>query len=161
MKITLRKALNLKNKLVGEISALGSEINRHNQFDEGRNSISEKIDVRAKLTEYTKKKNDLIALKTAIVNANANASGVDSVYATLVRIEETKALISFLKLIPCDTAIREQTDYRTSQTTLIAVKVQISYEEIQTLIKQAEDSLEKLLDYVEEFNGNTRIEINF
>lgn len=35
MKITLRKALNLKNKLVGEISVLGNEITRHNQYDVG------------------------------------------------------------------------------------------------------------------------------
>lgn len=160
MKITLRKALNLKNKLVGEISVLGNEITRHNQYDVGRNTISEKIDVGAKIAEYIKKKNDLVALKTAIVNANAGSNGSNSIYETLVRIEETKALITFLKSIPCDTANREHIDYRTQQVTIIEVAVQVPYEYIQNMIKQAEENLEKLLDSVEEFNGNTRIEVN-
>lgn len=161
MKITLRKALNLKNKLVGEIALLGSEIVRHNQFDIGRHSISEKIDVKEKLTEYTKKKHDLIKLKTAIVNANANASGENSVYNNLVKIEEMKALISFLRTIPCDTTTREHVDYRSEKITTVFVSVHVSYEDIQGMIKQAESGLESLLDYVEEFNGRTRIEIDF
>lgn len=160
MKITLRKALNLKNKLVGEIAALGHDIQRHNQYDAGRNTISEKIDVGAKLAEYVKRKNDLITLKTAIVNANAGSNGHNSIYETLVNIEETKALITFLKSIPCDSANREQTDYRTEKVTIIEVTVQVPYENIQNMIKQAEEGLEKLLDAVEEFNGNTKIEVN-
>ena len=160
MKITLRKALNLKNKLIGEINELGSTISMHNRYDIGRNSISEKIDVKAKLGEYVKKKNDLITLKTAIVNANAGSNGSNSIYATLVKIEEMKSLIAFLKGIQTDTSSREQTDYRTEKVTVIEVKVQVSYEEIRGHIKQAEEDLEKLLDEVEEFNGNTRIEVN-
>lgn len=160
MKITLRKALNLKNKLVGEIAALGAEIVRHNQYDTGRNSISEKIDVGAKLAEYTKKKYNLIDLKAAIVNANAGSDGSNSIYSTLVHIEETKALIAFLKSIPCDTSNREQTDYRAEKVTVIEVTVQVPYENIQSMIKQSEQNLEKLLDAVEEFNGNTKIEVN-
>ena len=160
-KITLRKALNLKNKLVGEINELGTTIAMHNRYDAGRNSISEKIEVPAKLAEYTKKKNDLIALKTAIVNANAGSNGSNSIYSTLVKIEETKSLITFLKSIPTDTTTREHTDYRSEKVTVIEVKVQVTYEEIQKMIKKAEEGLEKLLDDVEEFNGNTRIEVNF
>lgn len=161
MNITLRKALNLKNKLVGEISTLGNEIIHHNQYDAGRNSISEKIDVQNKLLEYTKKKSDLIELKTAIVNANAGAKGDKSIYSTLVKIEEAKSLISFLRSIPTDTTTRENTDYRTNTVTYAEVNVQVSYEEIQKHIKTAELSLEKLLDTVEEFNGNTKIEVSF
>ena len=160
MKITLRKALNLKNKLVGEINELGTTITMHNCYNVGRNSISEKIDVKAKLAEYIGKKNALIALKTAIVNANAGSNGSNSIYGTLVKIEETKSLITFLKGIQTDTSSREHTDYRTDKVTVIEVNVQVSYEEVQSHIKQAEEKLEKLLDEVEEFNGNTRIEVN-
>ena len=160
MKITLRKALNLKNKLVGEINELGSIIVSHNRYETGRNSLSEKIDVKLKLSEYIKKKNDLTALKIAIVNANANSDGSNSIYGTLMKIEETKSLISFLKGIQTDTTCREQTDYRTNTTTITEVKVQVSYEEIQGLIKKAEKQIEEFLDAVEEFNGTTRIEVN-
>ena len=104
MKITLRKALNLQNKLVGEINELGSIIVSHNRYETGRNSLSEKIDVKLKLSEYIKKKNDLISLKIAIVNANANSDGSNSIYGTLTKIEETKSLISFLKGIQTDTS---------------------------------------------------------
>jgi hypothetical protein len=77
-----------------------------------------------------------------------------------VKIEETKSLITFLKGIQTDTSSREHTDYRTDKVTVIEVNVQVSYEEVQGHIKQAEEGLEKLLDEVEEFNGNTRIEVN-
>lgn len=161
MKITLRKGLNLKNTLVGQIAELGSKIKRYNLYEtnSGNAGVAQRVDVNEMLVTYCKLKQDLIALKTAITNANAGSNG-SGIYETLVKIEETKSFLSFLKTIETDDAAGENFDYKANATIIVNRKCHISYEQIEERIKRSEKLLETLLDAVEEFNGSTKIDVN-
>ena len=159
MQISLRKALNTKNKLVGKISEIKSQIQRYNVYNPDKGTIAERVDVSELLLDYFVNMNKLIDLKTAIVNANAGSDGSNSIYKTLVKIEETKAAIAFLKEVPAEDGITEQTDWRTDKVTRTVRKCHVSHEQLQQHIASLESGLEDLLEEADVFNGSTKIEV--
>jgi hypothetical protein len=87
-KVSLAKALKLKNRLAQRVSQLQTQIRGANSYIEGA-----KVDFDAKaLYETLKVETDrLTALKAAISNANA------PIQATIYRLAEMKGLIAFLR----------------------------------------------------------------
>ena len=88
MKITLAKALNLKNRLVGQISKLQSQITGNNRVKEGREF---KFDAKALLEKYLNITNNLISLKASLAIQNID------IYDKIYSIAEFKSMISFFQ----------------------------------------------------------------
>ena len=85
--VRIRKALQVKNRLAGELANIGKLIQEHNSHLEGQ----VRFDVRALFAKRDQVLEKLIAVKTAIAVANV------AVYEKLARMAELKNEITLLR----------------------------------------------------------------
>jgi hypothetical protein len=88
-KMSLRKALQKKNLLVGKIRGLQTLISSKNVFTD-ETPENNREDTKVLLADLVKMRDGLIALKSAVTVANV------PIYPTLARISELKSYIEFL-----------------------------------------------------------------
>ena len=148
-KMKLAKALKVKNRLVGDIQRVKNLINRENVK---REDAVRKVDVNALLLTLNEKIKELVELKTALAKANVG------IYEKIVKMEETKSLISYWENFQCQES--SETDFGTGPNgTNVRIKClpaidQVKVDEfLSVLRKKAED----LQDEIDEYNGTTTI----
>ena len=162
--ITIRKALNIKNRLVGEIGDLRNKIMSLNNYIEGQTTENALTDVKKLNEELLNKECKLIELKTKIHQKNAESK----TYETITQISEYKSLIDYY------TSLRSQTtdnvdkniyewDATHTARTITSVdkyRAHISKEQCDALVSELKGKLENAFDTVEAFNASTRISID-
>lgn len=148
-KITLRKALNDKNRLKGELARIDKRIKDNNQFREG---TTPDYDINKLVDERLALMNKLIALKTAIAKANV------AIYEKINRVAELKGYIALLNDIP---AVPESdVEYHPTLGRQMKLKnVVLNQVLIDNHVKQYELEITALNDAIDYFNGTTEIEI--
>ena len=146
--ITLRKALQTKKTLVGDIAKLKTTIEKFNSQETPNKHINlEKIHA-----EYMAKIAQLIALKTAITKANVE------IYEAIVAADETKAMISMYEgLNTSDSTMKRGPD---GQYSTIPLTVYFDYSMVEEAVKLLKEKLQDLLDKIDYFNSNTTITID-
>ena len=152
--MSLRKALQKKNLLVGKIRGLQTLISSKNVFtDETPDNNRE--DTKVLLADLVKMRDGLIALKSAVTVANV------PIYPTLARICELKSYIEFLNGISTNEGKTTQRVHGFSQEVLVLVnKATLSEKDIRALKEETEKEIESLQEKVDDFNASTFIEVD-
>lgn len=143
--ISLAKALKLKNRLVGKITALQTVIRTYNSVEDS----TEKFDTVAALELLGQLKHYLIDLKSSISLANS------SIQKDIFELAETKADIAFLSSIPTRHGEFSQ-GYSEEKIVYTANIRKAAIDEFTTRLQAHIDDLQDRLD---EYNAKTTIEI--
>jgi len=145
--ITIRKALQTKKTLVGDIAKLKQVVERFNSQETPNKHINlEKVH-----GQYLAKIEELIALKTAITKANV------AIYEAIVQADEVKGLIAFYEgLNTSDSTIK-----RTPEGHFLPVPttVYLDYTMVEEKVAELKTRLLELLDKIDHFNSNTMVEV--
>lgn len=147
MSITLRKALQVKNRLAGEIGQLNKLIQQNNSVQEGRAQFN----VEELLKKRNKKVETLIKLKTDIAVANT------SIYEFLARLEEHKAQIQFLRSLPTRSGEYE-IGYDGNGTKYANFVAHVGATDVEAEVNNISQLIEELQDRVDHYNSTTMIE---
>jgi hypothetical protein len=91
--MSLARALQVKNRLAGEIKELRAKVQSYNSFRKDRPPEYDALEVFKELEE---RQEDLVRLKTAVAVANAS----NGLYEKIMRRDELKGMIQFMHGIP-------------------------------------------------------------
>lgn len=153
-KMSLRKALQKKNLLVGKIRGLQTLISSKNVFTD-ETPENNREDTKVLLADLVKMRDGLIALKSAVTVANV------PIYPTLARISELKSYIEFLNGISTNEGKTTHRVHGFSQEVLVLVnKATLSEKDIRSLKEETEKEIESLQEKVDDFNASTFIEVD-
>lgn len=145
--ITLRKALQSKKTLVGDIAKMKSTIEKFNSQE----TPNKHIKLAEIHTAYIAKIDELIALKTAITKANVE------IYGAIVAADEIKGLISMYEgLNTSDSTMKRGPD---GQYSTVLLTVYFDYSMVEDKVTELKEKLQGLLDKIDYFNSNTTITI--
>jgi uncharacterized protein YfbU (UPF0304 family) len=147
-KITLRKALRLKNNLVGEMKKMKEIISNKNSLKE---TTPRREDIVACMDAINVIRGKLIELKSKIAIANT------AIYAKIYEVEELKSHIAYLNSV--STTEGYVTDYGESEK--VKVNAAFNSADIGQMVKTFESRIEFLNDEIDEYNGKTYIEVSF
>lgn len=158
MKLTLRKALQKKNKLVGEATRIRQLIAKSNQtlyiiretdgVEDKVVSTAPKYDIKELMKQLQATVDGLVSLKTTIAKANV------AIYEKIYRMSELKNEINQIRSL--NTRDGRNEDYNGKVTV-----TEVVYDElwVDEKVKQLEEEIEKLQDEIDEFNAKTTIEV--
>lgn len=147
MKVSLSKALKLKNRLVGIMQIIKADIEKYNSVPTGGDKV---VDVEKQLTNLAMKFEDLIGLKTAISAANG------PIQEKIIRMGELKSIIGFYNGIDVRRGVVVE-GFRDEQ---VVYEVVLDHVERALRVEQVQSKIDSLQDELDEFNANTKIEIN-
>jgi hypothetical protein len=147
--MNIKQALKRKNKLVKEIAVEFERIQRYNSVMEGTDRV---YDPRLAMDNYIRKTNSLIALKTAIHQANA------PMYDRIFRLSELKSVISKMKGVDCNHGpVHSRGGYGTpSETIQMAAVIQVI--ERDQIVEKLEAEIEMIQEELDRWNINTDID---
>jgi hypothetical protein len=149
MKITLSKALKLKNQLVRDMTAHMKNVTEHNSY---RSENPPNFHVTNELVEVNKLRNKLVAVKAAISVANTG------IYEKIYELAELKGYIQSLRGVNTKQGKESQSGYLREPKD-IEYLVTYSDKAIADLIGQSEKMIESLQDEVDTYNHTTLVEI--
>jgi hypothetical protein len=150
-KITINKALKLKNRLAGEVASLQNQVREENSR---RVDQKTKPDVGAIMSNLNDKTETLMALKGSINRASAPIADL------LVGIAESKGILSFYKTLPTREGIEKSSNYGSNP-------VEVEYEAYMTKvdIQKAQDQIQQKIndtqDEIDEYNAQTFLDKEF
>jgi flagellar hook-associated protein FlgK len=145
--VKLRKALQIKNRLAGEIANISKLIERNNSHVKG----TSKFDVNKLIDERDRLVKNLIAIKTALAVANV------AIYEKIAAMAEFKAEIQFYRALNTSEGTTE-IGYGDRAKTVETVAV-ISAVEVEKRVKFLSLIIEKLQDEIDYFNSVTEVTI--
>ena len=149
MEITIRKALQMKKTLAGDLAKARVKISSHNVQEESR--VSSHINILDLLAEQEQILAKLLALKTAVTLANV------PVYPKLVLADELRSQIAWYESLSTDET-REKVDYKNGNSVVKNV-VGINESVKTAKVKELKSQLEAVLDEVDFYNGSTKIKV--
>ena len=145
--VRIRKALQVKNRLAGEVAQLGKLIQANNSHREGQ----AKFDVLELILKRSDAVRKLIAVKTALAVANV------SIYEKLARMAELKNEISLLRGLNTNEG-EEEHGYGVNAKT-VKVVATVTAAQVEDNVNKLTLEIEKLQDEVDYFNSTTEITI--
>lgn len=146
-KISLRKALQVKKNLTGEITKARTTVMVHNS----QRNPNKHIKVLELVVEFERMVEKLIAIKTALAVANV------PIYEDILRVDELKGLISFYEGLNTE---EEGQEFKAGEGFVKYTNtVAIDYSEKESKIKTLKAELEQRLEKIDEFNSTHHIEI--
>lgn len=145
--VRIRKALQVKNRLAGEVAQLGKLIQANNSHRDGQ----AKFDVSDLVTKRNAAVQKLIAVKTALAVANV------SIYEKLARMAELKNEIALLRGLNTTEGEEELGYGERAKTVKIVATINAAAVEINVNTLTLE--IEKLQDEIDYFNSTTEITI--
>ena len=151
MKVTLAKALKLKNRFASKLQEVSGNITVYNSVVEGR---ERPVDVNALMDKRGKLTDAIVNLKTAINKAN------EPVVATIYLLAEVKGEVNFLRGV--DTTSGKQVRAATwNDDDKIFQKTSIlDYSTVQGLIEQAEADVDTNQEKLDKHNHSVEIEVD-
>ena len=147
-KITLARALKIKNILVGKIAKVKSEITDKNSVIVG----TQQPDILALLKTYNELVVHIIDLKTIHYKANLE------IQRDLYELAETKSTLAFYNTIDTSDGDSGQLHYGTN--TKIVNTAAIKKEDKDKAILELESSIESLQEKIDKFNYQTEVSVN-
>ena len=153
MKMTLRKALQKKNILAGQIRELRELIEQKNSYDESLPETT-RVDTTKLMASLLTLQIKLVNLKSAITVANTE------IYPTLAHLDETKGFIKFLDGIDTKEGTFEQGGRFGGPSIKITFKAYISEAKIREMKAAGQLEIEDLQEKIDEFNAAHFIEVD-
>lgn len=146
-KITLAKALKLKNRLAGQITKLTADIQAYNSVQAG----AEAVDVRVRYTERADTVARLTALKYAIYRAN------EPVQRAIFELAEKKAEVALLSGLNTKHGSYKEGFPTAGDVTYTAV---LRKAEVDAMTAKLEAEIDRLQDRLDGFNHETTIVVD-
>jgi hypothetical protein len=145
--VRIRKALQVKNRLAGELANLGKLIQENNSHLEGQG----RFNVRELFTKRNETLQKLIAVKTAIAVANV------TVYEKIARMAELKNEITLLRSLNTSEG-EENIGYAVASKTVKRV-AEVNAVDVEGNVEMLTSKIEALQDEIDHFNATTEITI--
>jgi hypothetical protein len=148
MKLT--KALKLKNKLAGDVEKLKDLLKKQNvrskrqEFDYDNRELLAKL--RAKIDE-------LVAVKTAIAQANA------TIYNRIFRAAELKGMVATLNSLDTRSGVHLETGIYVERPIEVEYVAQLGKVEIDRLVAELVVEIESVQDELDEFNHANEVTV--
>lgn len=143
--VRIRKALQIKNRITGEIANLNKLIQGNNSHHEGAG----RFDVAKLLVDRAQAVEKLIAIKTALSNANV------AIYEKIARMAELKDEITLYRSL--NTAEGVQSVGYGVEAKHIRIVATVNAAQVEDIVKARTLDIEKLQDEVDYFNSATEI----
>ena len=150
MKVTLAKALKLKNRFANKLQDVSRNIVTYNSVIEG---LERPLDVNALMEKRGKLVDALINLKTAISVANT------PIQSTIYLLAEIKGELGFLRSIDTTAGKQINTGNWGAEDNIYEKSAVIDYATIQGLIQQAEIDIDTNQDKLDKHNHTIDVEI--
>lgn len=144
--ITLAKALKLKNRLAGRLSKVQTDIQTYNSV---LTEQKDKVDVPGLIKTREEIVDCLVAIKTAIIHANA------PIHERLIRQGELRAKIEFLNSVPTRDG-QERHGYQNTEITWTAT---LKKNEVDAQVRACEAEIDSIQDELDQFNHTKKIEV--
>ena len=146
--VTIARALKEKNRVAGRLAKTRGLIGEENSRDK---SVPRGIDVAEMYAQAKELRNRLIAIKSAIAEANK------SIVSKIIELDEVKSEIAFLNGLDVKEGKFVTTNYgsRIESDIGAIIRKQQVMEEVSALQARAD----RLQDELDEFNATTKIEI--
>lgn len=146
--MTIKQALKLKNRLVGEITDTQIKMMRYNSVSE---SNQRPYSTKALLEQQYNLVNQLVALKTEIHKANSE------VYDKIFLLSELKSIVKHLKGVDCTDGVSEDDYYGRRSDSPTIKKSEISVVERDSEIKFLESRIDEIQDELDQHNSTTTL----
>lgn len=148
MNVTLARALKEKNRIAGRLSKAQELVRKENRKVAGS---PRSVDVAETLAEVERLSALLVQVKAAIAQANAGIVG------TIVELDETKSLISFIESVPTDEDVEVERSYQ--GTVERRWDVAIHEPELLAKTEALQKRADALQDALDEYNATTRVDL--
>lgn len=146
--ITLRKALQLKKTLAGDLAKLKEKLHKFN----AQRTPSKHVDVMAVYDELVKKTANILELKTKLAQANVG------IYEMIATVDEMKSQIAFFNTLNTEEAGRE---YQNGAVCEYQVTVAIDYTKREAIVAACQAQLDSALERIDEYNSTHSITLSF
>jgi len=146
--VTLSRALKEKNRWAGRLAELRERISSNNSHEESALICS---DVAADLADAKDASERLVAIKTAIAEANAEIVGL------IIQLEELKGELAWLKGLETKEGVFKSQIYHDVVEEKFVVG--ISGSEKIKMIDELQRKANKIQDALDDFNGTHRVSI--
>jgi len=143
--VRIRKALQIKNRITGEIANLNKLIQGNNSHQDGAG----RFDVAKLLVDRAQAVEKLVAIKTALSNANV------AIYEKIARMAELKDEITLYRALNTTEGI-QSVGYGT-EAKHIRIVATVNAAQVEDIVKARTLDIEKLQDEVDYFNSATEI----
>lgn len=145
--VRIRKALQIKNRISGEVANLTKLIQANNSHQKGgsRFDVNDLIKSRASAVEK------LIAVKAALAVSNV------AIYGKIARMAELKSEIQMYRTLPTNEGCTEAGYGDRAKT--IVIECTVNAVQVEERVKELTLEIEKLQDEVDYFNSTTEITI--
>jgi hypothetical protein len=151
MKITLAKALKLKNRFASKIGEVNGNIISYNSVIEGQDRP---VDVSALMFRRERLVDALITLKTDISGANTPIQSI------IYLLAEVKGDLTFLRGIDTSSGVQEKSGHWGEIDKIVTKTSILDFGTIQGLIEQAEADIDANQDKLDKHNHIVEIEID-
>ena len=145
--VRIRKALQIKNRITGEVANLSKLIQANNSHQDGTG----RFDVVTLLNDRAAAVEKLVAVKTALAIANV------AIYEKIARMAELKAEIAFFRSL--NTAEGVQNAGYGAQVVQVKIVATVDAAQVENVVKARTLDIEKLQDEIDYFNSATEITI--
>jgi hypothetical protein len=146
--ITLAKALKVKNRLTGRLARVQADIQAYNSVPEGQ---ADQVNVLALMQTRTELVGALVALKTAINDANREAQ------RDIYDLAEKKATAQFLAGLNTRHGPQPPVYPATVEVNYVAA---LKKADVDGLVAGLEKEIDQLQDRLDQFNHDRRIEVD-
>ena len=152
MKITLARALKLKNRLAGQLTKIGGRAVSHNSYVEGTNNPYDSVKVFA---EYGKIQEQLVELKSKIQAANA------PIHKSIAMMGELRSEIVLLNSMSVTKGVVTEPRYGEGQDATRVYVAAIDKLARDNNVAELEQEIDVLQDDIDTHNATTSIELTF
>jgi hypothetical protein len=146
--ITLAKALKVKNRLAGRLAKVQADIQGYNSVPEGQ---ADQVNVPALLKTREGLVEALVTLKTAINEANREAQ------RDIYDLAEKKATAQFLAGVNTRHGPQPAVYPNTTEVSYVAA---LKKADVDALVARLEKEIDRLQDWLDQFNHVHRIEVD-
>lgn len=148
-KISIAKALKLKNQLAGEVAELKARLLQQNV-----RSSKQKFDYQNEkvLAALESKIKELVAVKALIAAANS------SIYGKIFRLAELKGLVTLLTTMDTKTGVFHEGGHL-GEPVAVRYRAQISKVEVDKIVARLKTEIQSLQDSLDEFNFTQSVSI--
>lgn len=146
--MTIKQALKLKNRLVGQITDTQIKMLKYNSISELNDRA---YSTKELLEQYYSLVNQLVALKSEIHKANTE------VYDKIFLLSELKSIVKHLKNMDCTNGISEDDYYRRISDSQTVRKSEISVIERDSEVKFLESRIDEIQDELDLHNSTTTL----
>ena len=154
MLISLAKALKLKNRIVGRINKIKSDIQQYNSVLQEQ---THQVDVKKLFDLYSELTENLIVLKTNIAIANTELTkDNESIQHKIILLGELKAKLSWLSSLNTRSGI-DRHSYQNTEMRFVAT---FNKNDVDNMCKEIESEIDFIQDELDAYNHTCKIDVS-